>query len=347
MNRKAYKYLVFVMLALAVVLSGCYKELLPKEKDHFSDNAAFDKDTYLANIGRTNVFIANFNPDYSTQPLTFEIQNIQHADGSPAPELLEQVNTWQWKKYYSGTEKSIEEIYAKREPEKRPVLDIREHSGDLIFWNTDSSKIKPGIYTFDILVKNNGGQKLFQKRKLDLRRPRPYDPYEFWDDTGEQKEEKDGGVIHPEIIGVRDDLNNEVKREDINVYFRKTTIPGNTVSFKFFDKDSLPLKLSLFNLMKWDSLTYRSNTVDGKIYFGFNRKMSEDSTVVSFDIPNPFPVLADVAGGDEKAAISFMYERVAFGLRTQAAISLGFAIFEPGSWEVIFKCKTNPRFAND
>jgi hypothetical protein len=344
MNRKVYKYLIVGLLAMLV--TSCYKELLPKEKDHFSDNAGFNNDTYQANIGRSNIFSGRFNPDYSTQPLQFVIQNIQHRDGTPAPEMLEQVDTWQWKQYYSGTEKSITEINAKRVSEKRPVLDIRPNSGEIIFWNTDSSKIKPGVYTFDILVKNNGGQKIFQKRKLDLRRPRPYEPYEFKDDTGERKEEKDGGVIHPDVFNVKDALNNDIKRESVIVYFHKTTAPGNTISFKFFDQDSLPIKLSRFNLTKWDSLAYRSNTVDGNILFGFNRKMAADSAIVTWDIPNPFPVLADV-GNNESTYIAFSYDRISFGYRTQASVGLGFAIFEPGSWEVIFKFKINPRFAND
>lgn len=344
MNRQVYKYAVTGLLA--VMATSCYKELLPDEKAHFSNNANFDGDTYTAHIGRTNVFYGKFNADYSTQPLTFQFQNILKPDGTPAPELQEEVNTWQWKEYYSGHEKSIEEIYAKRIQVKRPVLDIRENSGDVFFWTTDTTKVKPGTYTFDIFVKNDGGQKTFQKRKLDLRRPRPYEPYEFDDITGEQLAGDQGGVTHPTVIGVKDMLNNELKAENVNVYFRKTGSAKNTVSFKFFDQDSLPIRLSSFNITQWDSLAYFSNTIQEKVFFGFNRKMSEDSTVVTWDITNPYPVLADV-GIDEKANISFMYDRVSYGNRTQALIGLTFAIFEPGSWDVIFKFKVNPKFTND
>ncbi|HVI48121.1 MAG TPA: DUF5007 domain-containing protein [Chitinophaga sp.] len=336
-----------MLIFLSALTTGCYKEMLPKEKDYFSDNVSFNKDQYQVNIGRTNVAIGNFNPDYSTQPLDFTIENPQRADGSPAPELFTAVPAWQWQKYYSGNEKSIDEINAKRIRENRPALDIRPHSGDVVFWNTDSSSIKPGIYTFDIRVKNKGGEKLFQKRKLDIRRPRPYEPYEFNDQTGIRKEEKDGGIIHPGVSGLNDALNNEIKSDAVNVYFRKTGSQKNTITFKFFDKDSLPIKLSLFNTMQWDSLYYNSKIIDGRILFAFNRTMATDSSQVSFDIPNPFPVLADVGSSDERASISFTYDRVSFGFRKKAAVSLTFGIFEQGSWDIIFKFKTTPKFTND
>lgn len=345
---KRQVYTLFIATALVTMATGCYKQLLPDEKEHFSNNANFDGDTYQANFGRTNVFYGKFNADNSTQPLTFEMQNIARPDGTPATELLEEVNTWQWKEYYSGTEKTVAEIEAKRFQVKRPVLDMRSTSGDLVFWATDSSKIKQGIYTFDILVKNKGGQKTFQKRKLDLRRPRPYEPYEFDDITGLQKKESNGNLVynHPTLIGVQDMQNNTINNDQVNVYFVKTGTAKNTLTFKFFDKDSLPIKMSNFNVTKWDSLRYYSNTIGTNVYFGFNRKFSQDSVTVTWDVTSPYPVLADV-GINEKASIFFSYERVSYGTRQQGGIGYGFAVFEPGSWDVVFKFKVNPKFTND
>ena len=344
MNPKIYTYAMLGVLT--VMASSCYKNMLPKEKEHFSNNANFDGDTYAANFGRTNVFYGKFNPDYSTQPLSFELQNIAGPDGQPVPALREEINTWQWKEYYSGTEKSVEEINAKRISVRRPVLDIRANSGDLVVWATDTSKLKPGVYTFDIFVKNNGGQKTFQKRKLQMARPRPYEPYEFNDITGERKPLDNGGVIHPRVLGVQDQLNNNITSDNVVVYFRKTGTAKNSISVKFFDKDSAAIRLPAFNITKWDSLVYRSNTIEKMVPFAFNRKMTADSTVVTWDITNPFPVLADV-GINEQASIGFIYERVSYGMRTQAALGLTFAIFEAGSWDIIFKFKVNPKFTND
>jgi hypothetical protein len=348
MNWKKYHTLICTItgIALAITITGCYKNLIPGEKDFFSDNANLGRENYQVNLGRTNVFIADFNPDYSTQPLTFTIENVRHQDSTAAPELLEQIDTWQWKKYYKGDEKSIAEIEAKRVKEKRPVLDIRPNSGDVIFWNSDSSKIKPGIYTFDVRVKNNAGQKVFRKRILDIRRPRPYEPYEFDDATGLRKTGNDG-ILHPGVSGLRDDFNNALKNEDVIMYFNKKDDKGNSVTFKFYDKDSLPIPVNRFNSMKWDTLMYRSPTADAWVHFGFNRQMAEDSSTVKYDITNPFPVLADVGTGGERAGINFIYNRIAFGYRQTAGLSFGFAIYEPGNWEVIYKFRINPKFTDD
>ncbi|HEY9261381.1 DUF5007 domain-containing protein [Chitinophaga sp.] len=344
MNPKVYTYAMLGMLTMMV--SSCYKNLLPDEKEHFSNNANFDGDQYSANFGRTNVFYGKFNPDYSTQPLTFELQNIAGPDGMPVPALREEVDTWQWKEYYSGTEKSVDEINAKRTSVKRPLLDIRENSGDLVVWATDTSKLKPGLYTFDIFVKNSGGQKTFPKRKLQLLRPRPYEPYEFDDITGERKPLNNGGEIHPSVSGVQDQQNNNIPAENVTVYFRKTGTAKNSISIKFFDADSAAIRLPAFNITKWDSLVYKSNTIVKMVPFAFNRKMTADSTVVTWDITNPFPVLADV-GINERASIEFIYERVSYGMRNQAKLGLTFGIFEAGSWDIIFKFKVNPKFTND
>lgn len=351
MNRTKYHTLLCttIGMALAITITGCYESLLPKEKSFFSNNANLGKDRYEVNLGRTNVFIADFNPDYSTQPLTFTIENVKHEDSTAAPELLQEVDTWQWKKYYKGDEKTIAEVDAKRERAKRPVLDVRPNSGDVIFWNTDASKVKPGIYTFDMRVKNDAGQKVFRKITLQVKLPRPYDPYEFDDVTGRQKKDKDSNFIylHPEVMGIKDELNNDIKREDVIVYFHKKNTGGNSVTYKFFDKDSLPIPISRFNDMKWDTLMYRSPTADAWVHFGFNRQMAEDSSAVKYDITNPFPVLADVGTGGEMAGINFTYTRIAFGQLRKAGLSFGFAIYEPGNWEIIYKFNKNPKFIND
>lgn len=80
MNPKVYTYAMLGMLTMMV--SSCYKNLLPKEKEHFSNNANFDGDQYFANFGRTNVFYGKFNPDYSTQPLTLNCRILPALMGS-------------------------------------------------------------------------------------------------------------------------------------------------------------------------------------------------------------------------------------------------------------------------
>ncbi len=336
-----------IVLLLAFMAAGCYKHMVPDEEDFFSNNMNYNRNNFPVNLGRTNVYAYIFNADYSTQPLDFSLENVRHSDSSAAPELLENVDTKQWKEYYSGLETTVAQIEAKRTTVKRPVLDIRPHSGEIFFWNTDSARVKPGIYYFDVRVKNKGGEKVFKNLILDVRRPRPYDPYEFDDITGLRKPLDQGGINHPDVGGVVNMLNLNLPRDSVNVYFRKTDVKGNTLTFKMFDEDSVPISFSHFNLTRWDSLRYRSGAAGVDIAFGFNRRMSPDSTVLTYDVTSPFPMLADVSGNSDKASITFAYNRVSFGQRYNAAIGLTFAIYEPGDWEVVFKFKVNPKFQDD
>jgi len=337
-----------ILLALLPLLAaGCYKDMVPDEKDFFSTNMNYNRNNFPVNLGRTNVYAYIFNADYSTQPLDFSLENIRHADSSAAPELREMVPARLWKDYYSGKETGVAEIEVKRYTERRPVLDIRPNSGEIFFWSTDSAKVKPGIYFFDVRVKNNGGEKVFKNMILDVRRPKPYEPYEFDDITGIRKAPDQGGITHPDISGVVDMVNLALPRDSVNVYFRKTGVKGNTLTFRMFDEDSLAIPFSRFNLTQWDSLRYRSGMIGEDVRFAFNRKMNEDSTAVTYDITNPFPMLADVSGNSDKAYIAFQYNRISFGRRYNAGIGLSFAIYEPGEWEVIFKFKLNPKFQDD
>jgi hypothetical protein len=336
-----------LLCLLPFLAGGCYKDLVPEEEDYFSNNMNYNRNNFPVNLGRTNVYSYIFNADYSTQPLDFTLENVRHADSSEAPELLDKVPARLWKDYYTGKEAGIPEIEAKRYTEQRPLLDIRPHSGEIFFWTTDSTKVKPGNYLFDVRVRNKSGEKVFKNMVLEVRRPRPYEPYEFDDITGIRKAPDQGGITHPDVGGVVDMLNLTLPRDSVNVYFIKTGTKGNTLTFKVFDQDSLAIPFSRFNLTQWDSLRYRSGMIGEDVAFAFNRKMNEDSTAVTYDITNPFPMLADVSGNSDKAYIAFQYNRISFGRRYNAGIGLSFAIYEPGEWEVVFKFKLNPKFQDD
>ena len=78
---------LFAAAALFATLlgaAGCYKDLLPEEQDHFSNNMNYTTENFVAVLGKTNVFINVFNADYSTQPLTFNLENIRAGDKTPA-----------------------------------------------------------------------------------------------------------------------------------------------------------------------------------------------------------------------------------------------------------------------
>lgn len=344
MNRIKIHLIVWCSAAL---LTGCYKDTLPEEKDYMSKDMNFKKETFVANLGRMNLFVDIFNADFSTQPLQFELKSPR-ADGKPAPVLLEEVDTRQWKQHYNGTETSIAEIEAKRTIVRRPILDLNNQNGQLVVWSVDSSKVRYGRYFFDIMVKNGAGERLFPGLMLDFRRPRPYEPYEFDDLTGIRKADNAGGIIRPTIIsGHRDVQGKEIKAENVQVYLVKTGNAANKLTFRFVDKDSVAIPISTFNIQRWDSLYYYSKMTDYNIKFGFNRQILKDSMAVTYDITNPFPVLAESFAGDELAEYVFSFSRVSYGYRQIGRIGMKFSIHEPGEWTVVFRYMINPKFSDD
>lgn len=338
---------IYLLAWCGALLTGCYKDTLPEEKDYMSKDMNFKKEAFVANLGRMNVFVDIFNADYSTQPLQFSLQSPR-IEGKAAPILLEEVDTKQWKQYYTGTETSIAEIEAKRMIVKRPILDLNKQNGQMVVWSVDSNKVKYGKYFFDVLVKNGGGERLFPGLMLDFRRPRPYEPYEFDDLTGIRKADNAGGIIRPTLItGHRNAQGQELKAENVRLYFIKTGNAANKLTFKFVDKDSLPIPISTFNIQRWDSLYYSSKMADRNIKFGFNRQIPKDSMQVTYDITSPFPVLAESFAGDELAEYIFSFSRVSYGYRVIGRIGMKFSIHEQGEWTVVFRYLINPKFSDD
>ncbi|MGX5818877.1 DUF5007 domain-containing protein [Chitinophaga lutea] len=333
---------------LAGGLSGCYKETLPKEQDYMSKDMAYKLEVFKSNLGRTNLFTNIFNANFSTQPLEFTILDPRIDNKTPAKFLLDSVDTWQWKSYYSGEEKTIDEINAKRVKVRRPLLDIRKNSGEIIVWNTDSNKVRYGQYYFDVKVANKAGERIFKGLNLDLRRPKPYEPYDFDDATGQRLDPTKGGFIKPtDLNGHFDELRGVIIKDSVDVFFVKTGNARNTVTFKFAKRDSSFIPVSVFNRTRWDSLYYVSRMADRNVKFAFNGRIPQDSMSVTFDITNPFPVLADVANGDEMASIDFRFSRVHLGGRINGSVKLTFAILEPGEWTIVFKYRVNPKFEDD
>ncbi len=345
--KKRKQHIIPLILLVLFGFSSCYRSGLPETSDYLSRDMNFKQLSYTVNLGKNNVFAQVFNADYSSEPLTFSIENVRHFDGSAAPGLLNTTKARMWKDYFTGREESIKEIKEKQYFEQRPILDIRKHSGEIFFWKTDSNTVKPGVYWFDVKVSNAAGSRVFHDLMLNVRLPHPYDPYEFDDSSGLRLLPEEGGILHPtSVSGVVDMLNRPLPEDSVIVYFHKKGASKNTISFKFYDQDSLLIPISNFNMTQWDSLRYESAMTGEYVWpFAFNRRFNEDSTVLTYDITNPFPVLADV--GSDKASITFRYNRISFGQRRNASIGLRFAIFEPGEWDIIFKFKINPKFEDD
>jgi hypothetical protein len=343
-----------------MVLGSCQK--LPQKKDYLSQNANFNrKDVYEPVLGRTSLELTQFSADASTYPMLFSIENIRHAkDGSPAPELSEKVKVQEWTRNYTGMEKSIEEIEKKRIWVEKPFLEIREGSGDFIFWNAPSTLIHAypdSGYFFDVKVENKGNARVFNDFYLRPVKEIPYEPYEYDKYTHKRMREvrttPDGKsyfadyTIHPSLLQdlyyAKDSMFTDTL---VSVYFSKDPKGnGNTLTFKFLDENFDPIDPAKFyplsnNDLKpiaWDSLVH-----------GFN--IQKTSAEVTYQVAYPIPLskLKTRYASEGEAHVAFGYSRKGFGgVRLDAAFGLDFSIYEPGEWTIIFYFRRNPLFTDD
>ena len=360
------KYKAFIFLSSIVVLSGCRKIFdLPEEKDYLSTKASYTTTVFEPILGRTTVFSGIFNADNSTFPMKFEIVNARYGDGRPADELFTMRDVLVWTSEYTGRETSLAEIEAKRKVEQHPVVELRS-SGDLIVWNAATSDIitprdsityPQDIRYFDVKVTNSGGTRIFKDLSFN-----PYIERPYWPDNdinpfnGRPNTTTPGGksLVHifPSISGMVGegtnrplDVNNAANGV-VYTYIRKFTGgTGNSLRFKFLNKDSVAIDPALFNETKWDELVH-----------GFNKVMTEE--YVQYDVAYPIPVAPIptkyTAGGIEadagnEAFVRFAYSRIGFGgNREVGALTQNFKIYEKGDWEIVFHFKTvNPKFDNE
>lgn len=352
MNKKR-NYLLSALLVLALV-TGCKKT--PPVTEYLSPRVSFATDTYTPVLGRNLLVLTQFNADKSSYPLNFELQNLRRANGAPAPELTSLVTIKEWVGRYTGLETSMAEIEAKRQEVQIPYFSIRPGSGDLVFAAASSAVIhgKPdtdSLYLFDINVSNNtGASKLFSNQKLIPYKEIPYEPFEYNKETRKPLTESfqtyppvnTTSITVPKQVRLTTSTNLYYTTDSLlqpymaAVYFRKTG-NGNSLTFRFLDKDSLPINPSRFSNTRWTELVH-----------GFNMQMT--SSYVKYDAAYPIPLTSITtkyaAGG--MAKVLFEYPRRGFGNTLRNGVfGLDFSIYEPGDWEIVFHFKKNLKFEND
>src|SRR5690606_21920369 len=150
---------VFILL---LSITSCVDKFLPSDLDSLGNDSRYTQLEYSPVLGRNTLLDNNFNPGNASQPLTFKIITMRRSDGDPAPELTENFRVQVWNRRYLGTEKSLEEIEAKRGSEYRPLFDIRKHNGAFEMWAHAKSafvKTSPDLgYIFDVELTNSGGR---------------------------------------------------------------------------------------------------------------------------------------------------------------------------------------------
>lgn len=339
--KKLYLFLVFA----AIGLYGCKKNL-PDDRLSLGADSRFTQTFYQPVLGRTTVFIGNFNTASSSVPLNFKIVNMRRFNGEDAPELKDFFPVKVWKQAYNGTETSLAEIEAKRTIENHQLFEIREKAGQFVMWpeaKSDFVKAQPDSgYIFDVEVSNSGGRRYFQNFKLRPFKERPVEPSTLDASTG-QDIFLGTNVIVSNIRGKR--TNRFLTGSDVVSQFRRKPAgtPGNTghsITFRFVDTLYNTIDPNKFQATKW-----------GEVVHGFD--MVKTNTQVTYQVGYPipltnYPTKYTTLNGAAASSI-FRFDRIGTGNTLQEGqVILTYQIHEPGDWEVIIWFRTEqPKFEND
>ncbi|MCH5598310.1 DUF5007 domain-containing protein [Niabella ginsengisoli] len=337
---------IILSLFIAVIFaSGCQKKYLPRDLDSFSLESSYSQVLFNPILGRNliynNIFLDN---DNSSKPLTFKLVNVRTYDGLPAPELSAAFPVYVWKQQYTGDETSLQEIESKRALEDHSFLEVRQHSGDIIFWgNNDvlarSVKSMPDSgYRFDIQVSNSGGSKVIKDFRIQPYIIREYEPNNADLISGYASTDWLNPSSVTNMIG--DSTETPLFASNVLVSIHKLSSQGSSLKISFIDQNNEFIDPSKFNLTDWPNLLH-----------GFN--IQRTSTYIKYDVAYPIPLVerrtkyTTVDG--RYAHLNFSYSRLtAGGLRQVSNMLFDFAIYTKGDWEIIISFpKESPKFEND
>jgi hypothetical protein len=362
------KYNALILLTAVATFSGCRKIFdVPEEKDYLSTKINYTRKSFDPTLGRLNLFTGSFSADNSSFPMKFELINPHFGDGRDANDMLTSKETLVWTSEYTGFETSVAEIDAKRKMESHPMVEIRS-SGDIIVWPTASADIlKPAdsvvypqdIRYFDVRVTNSGGSRVIKDLNIIPKVEIPYSPDDDLNKiTGMPQTTTPGGkTLVRNFVGTLSNVTGESTNRPMDdprdpnkglVYLYIRKVPGgtgNSLRFKFLDKDSVAINPAKFNETKWDQLVH-----------GFNKEMTTE--YVKYEVAYPIPLVrgiptkytnGGVTGSGDEARVEFAWSRVGFGgIKQTSVIGQNFRIFQKGDWEIVFHFKTvNPKFTND
>lgn len=312
--------------------TSCVEKFLPDVQEAFDREVNFTQQLYKPVLGRTTLFSNNFQSGNSTLPLTFEITRIVKADGSPAPELTDVFPVTVWKSPYLGTEKTLEEIEAKRTLEYRPLFQIHKHSGEFVMYSNAMSAFvncSPSKgYLFDVKVENKGGYKYFNNLQLVPLRESDFEPSIYDSETGLIKDKDYIPATAARSIVL--ESGSYTSSEKIQVYLRENkenTDKTKTLTFRFYNSDYTPISPEKFNQTKWDELIH-----------GFNKEMGAD--YVKYDVVYPMPLVQVPSKYTNSEGnllkLRFAYDRItARGYRLDSYFEIEFGIYKEAHWEVI------------
>lgn len=340
------KYLYgFWYAAFLLLLVSCKKNL-PEDLDYLSDKAIYTTTTFNPVLGRTTFYGNIFNPGQSSLPLNFSVVNVRTSSGKLTDVFRDSVDVLAWKRGYTGLEKTLDEIQQKRGPEKHRLWEVRPHSGEFVLWAAATDQLLAHLpdsgYIFDVEVSNSGGHRTYKDLRLIPYRQRAYEPNQLDPVTGEIKKDGSGNLLYvnPTVTNIIGDISGKsLSSSQVRVYFTKKGA-GNSLTFRFFDKDSLPIDPAKFNRTVWDSIVH-----------GFNPRKT--TTGVTYDVAYPVPLVklkTRFTNNDgSQASVTFTYDRLGIGgIRSVSSLLLNFNLYEKGDWEIAFHFYNDtPRFRDE
>lgn len=333
----------FLLGIASMVVTAC-TSLIPDDLDALGDDVTLTVKEFTPYLGRTTVYenIVNVS-NKSTLPITFNIVGARTYEGLPAPELTTKYPVKVWHQAYTGEEKSLEEIEAKRKVEYRPMLDIQHKNGEITFWNSGSSSFvstAPEMgYLFDLEIQNTGGRRYVRDVALRPFKDRPYEPSQYDPESGLSTT----AFLRPSYVNIFDVKDPNKIVLDVRAYIFKQTenqAPGNTFTVSIVDSLGHSIDVREFK-----------NTDFSKMVHGFNPKFHDGK--VTYDVAYPMPLIEyptdyTNASGD-RSHVELRHNRIGYGgIRWEMRLWLDIAIFEEGHWELQFRFNGgSPKFENE
>lgn len=335
-------------LSILFGLVSCFscKSFIPESLDALGDDINYMVKEFTPTLGRKTLYEKAVNVgNSSTLPLEFKIINVRTVEGDPATELTDKFPVKVWKASYTGEEKSLEEIEAKREIEYHSILEIGKNSGDIMFWDFGNSnwiRTQPdSCYVFDVEIANSGGRRYARNLRLKPYKERPYEPSQYNYETGLATRAALTPSQVSNLYGER--TGDLIFPSDIDVFvFRHydNTAATKTLTISVLDSMNNYIDIQKFKNTDWKNMLH-----------GFNQRFENKKAVYDVAYPIPlitYPTRYTTADGS-RARIALKFNRLGFaGLLQECMLGFDFAIYEEGHWEIQFRFrKETPKFDND
>jgi len=326
-----------------MIFTSC-KSNLPESIDALGDDVNYTIQEFTPTLGRKTIYEnAATLGNTSTLPLDFKLVNVRTEDGAPATELTDKFPVKVWIKNYTGEEKSIAEIEAKREIQYRSILEVGKNSGDIMMWDFGSAdwiRTQPDpCYKFDVEISNSGGRRYARDLILKPFKPRPYDPSQYDEITGL-------ATVHALFPSLISNVVGERTGDfifAIQVFVFKdvsNTSSAGSLTLSLVDSLNNPIDIAKFKDTDWENMIH-----------GFNPEFKDNKVTYQVAYPIPliqYPTKYTTENG-RSARITLRNNRIGFaGFLSTATLGFDFAIFEEGHWEIQFRFRgESPRFDNE